>query len=298
MKRAGIALAILIACGLSAALTAYFYSSQLRVRDSAEAKVKGSQQEALAKLEAAQAGFKAVLAQNQRLQDALEKQLDAEKRRFAGLQEKVWELMSQNKALIKKVVLYRVEERREKELEQKLHENIRKNEELGDQLLALKRRIEDDLAVSTIPAVPANARVESSDNLERKLSWLATKDGLNQAELEKREQKIQTLQDSLRKMEEKLSLAFEQFKEMERESALLRERNIALQLERESLIGDLAAARSDLGEMQEKLSQIGGLLLSRAKEAGGDPEERRAEEQPAKKVEVELRGGKQAESGR
>ena len=284
--------AVLAAAGFAALYFMGSYKSGLD--ESSNKKVITVQQEAVSKLESAQEELKGLLRQNENVQGVLEKDLESEKKRFSDLQGRFWEVISQNKALIRKVDAYKAQEAKELELEKKLQENIDKNQELGKQLLALKKKIEVDSAMAqntssgAVPASPA-APVE----VDKKLAWLKTKDELNQVELNRRQEHILALQDKIQKMEEKLSLAMEQFKEMEKDSAMLRERNIALQLERESLMMDLNRTRAELGQMQDKLSEIGQLLLAqRAKEAVSQKKtaapETALDDIDGKKVDVEL----------
>ena len=277
------ALLVVGTAALSAGATRYFYANKLSASSSADQQVMGTQHEAIARLQSAQESLKAALAQNQKQQEALEAELASGKKSFSDLQGKLRDVIAQNRTLIKKVALYQVEEQRNEGFRQKLRENIKRNEELGQELLALKKKLETDrpaAAAAVPPALPAT-------DLDKQVAWLKTKDALDQLELNKRQERIQSLQDAIQKMQDKLSLALEQFKDMEKESALLRERNVALQIERENLIGDLNDARSELGQMQEKLSQIGGLLLSGKAQAG---QEAQADQPPEKKVDVELQG--------
>lgn len=280
------ALLVVGTAALSAGVTRYFYVSRMAASASADKQVMGSQNDAIARLQTAQDSLKTSLSQNQKLQEALESELVSERKRFSELQKKLWDVMSQNKTLIRKVVLYQVAEQRNAEFQQKLRENIKRNEELGQELLALKKKLEADkppvsATGTAAPAVPQT-------DLDRQVAWLKTKGALNQLELNKRQERIQSLQDAIQKMQDKLSLALEQFKDMEKESAMLRERNVALQIERENLLNDLNDARSELGQMQEKLSQIGGLLLSGREQSAG--QEAQADQPSEKKVDVELQG--------
>ena len=286
---------------LSAVLLASVGSAALLFMDrykagfdqSADKRIIANQQQAVAKLESAQEELRGMLRQNENMQGALEKDLESEKQRFSGLQQRFLEVISQNKELIHKVDAYKAQEQKELELQKKLQENLEKNQELGRQLMALKKKLEEDKGNSAATAPEANGT--ASLEIEKKLDWLKTKDELNQAELNRRQEHILALQDRIEKQGEKLSLAMEQFKEMEKDSAMLRERNIALQLERESLMEELNRTRRELSQMQEKLSDIGSLLVAqKAKEAAGQnkPAVQAAagDDSTGKKVEVDLIG--------
>jgi chromosome segregation ATPase len=283
MKALKLALVILSAAALgaaaAAAVTRNFYGKRLSANESADRRAMAQQQDAVAKLEQAQEGLKTLLAQDQKLQESLEKELAAEKKLFAELQQRYAGLTSENKSLVKKVMAYGVQEKKERELKaqlkKSLEDNRQENEALRRQMAELEKKVKSQAAVYDSSQSMAKILTETADpgarltELENWVTWLKTKDELNRTEMEKRQRTIQSLQDKTQKMEEKLSVALEQFKEMERESALLRERNIALQIERENLLNDLNGARKELGQLQEKLSQIGELLLSQSAAAPG-----------------------------
>jgi|GEM_PF-5912329 len=273
---------------LGAGTTWYYYSSRMNLDESAQKRVIGSKEETIRELVSAQGELKAALARTQALQISLESSVAAERARFAELQRKLWEVIAQNRALVRKVALLRQVEGRNEELQRKLQENVQRNQELSAQLFSLEAKLN---AATTKPSeggkelarVMGDGRGDGRINdLETWVAWLKTKDELNQLELNKRQDKIRSLEGEIRKREDKLALSLGQFKEMERDSAMLRERNVALQIDRENLISDLNAARAELSQMQEKLSQIGKLLLL----------SQQAAEPPAavKRVDVEVQG--------
>jgi len=273
---------------LGAGTTWYYYSSRMNLDESAQKRGIGSKEETIRELVSAQGELKAALARTQALQISLESSVAAERARFAELQRKLWEVIAQNRALVRKVALLRQVEGRNEELQRKLQENVQRNQELSAQLFSLEAKLN---AATTKPSeggkelarVMGDGRGDGRINdLETWVAWLKTKDELNQLELNKRQDKIRSLEGEIRKREDKLALSLGQFKEMERDSAMLRERNVALQIDRENLISDLNAARAELSQMQEKLSQIGKLLLL----------SQQAAEPPAavKRVDVEVQG--------
>jgi len=273
---------------LGAGTTWYYYSSRMSLDESAQKRVIGSKEETIRELVSAQGELKASVARTQALQASLESSVAAERARFAELQRKLWDVIAQNRALVRKVALLRQVEGRNDELQRKLQENVQRNQELSAQLFSLEAKLN---AATTKPSeggkelarVMGDGRGDGRINdLETWVAWLKTKDELNQLELNKRQDKIRSLEGEIRKREDKLALSVGQFKEMERDSAMLRERNVALQIDRENLISDLNAARAELSQMQEKLSQIGKLLLL----------SQQAAEPPAavKRVDVEVQG--------
>lgn len=272
---------------LGAGTTWYYYSSRMSLDASAQKRAIGSKEETIRDLAQAQSELKTSLARTQALQASLESSVAAERARFSELQRKLWEVIAQNRALVRKVALLRQVEGRNEDLQRKLQENVQRNQELSAQLFALEAKLN---AATTkfsdggkeLARVMGDGRGEGRINdLETWVAWLKTKDELNQLELNKRQDKIRSLEGEIRQREDKLALSLSHFKEMERDSAMLRERNVALQIDRENLISDLNAARAELSQMQEKLSQIGKLLLL---------SQQAAEPAAVKRVDVEVQG--------
>jgi len=285
---------------LGAGTSWYYYSSRISLDASAQRRLIGSKEETIRQLESAQEEFKASLARSQGLQGSLEGALSAERARVADLQREMRDVIAQNRALIRKVELARQVEGKDQELQGKLAENIQRNQELAAQLFSLEAKLK---ASTTKPSeggkelarVLGQGRADSRvTDLETWVAWLKTKDELNQLELAKRRDRIHSLEEEIRKREDKLAFSLEQFKEMERDNALAKERNVALQIDRENLISDLNAARAELSQMQEKLSQIGKLLLlSQQAQTAFSPADQPGEPAVAgKRVDVEVQGGR------
>lgn len=108
----------------------------------------------------------------------------------------------------------------------------------------------------------------------------------NEAALGSRANKILVLEETLAGIQGQLSEIRSRYNELEKESAGLREQNVAAQLEREELGGQLNQSRLKLSSLENQLSQIGVILKVPKPDETALPKEKPQEE--AKRVEVEL----------
>lgn len=108
----------------------------------------------------------------------------------------------------------------------------------------------------------------------------------NETTLGGRADKILVLEETLAGLRGQLSEIQSRYGELEKESAVLREQNVAGQLEREDIKSQLSQSRIKLSGLENRLSQIGVILEPpKPAEATLPKEEAR---QDAKRVEVEL----------
>ena len=107
----------------------------------------------------------------------------------------------------------------------------------------------------------------------------------NDAELGKRANKILVLEEKLTSMEFKLGEIQLKSGEMEKETALLREQNIAIQLEREDLRSQLHQTGIRLSALENQASQISDIIRQAP---AVKPAEASLPKEEAKRVEVEL----------
>lgn len=108
----------------------------------------------------------------------------------------------------------------------------------------------------------------------------------NETTLGSRADKILVLEETLSGLRGQLSEVQSRYGELEKESAVLREQNVAGQLEREDLKDQLNQSRLKLNGLENRISQIGVILEApKPAEAALPREEVRKE---TKKVEVEL----------
>lgn len=108
----------------------------------------------------------------------------------------------------------------------------------------------------------------------------------NETTLGSRADKILVLEETLAGIRGQLSEIRSRYGELEKESAVLREQNVAGQLEREDIKSQLSQSRLKLSGLESRLSQIGVILEPpKPVEATLPKEEAR---QDAKRVEVEL----------
>jgi chromosome segregation ATPase len=171
MKALKLALVILSAAALgaaaAAAVTRNFYGKRLSANESADRRAMAQQQDAVAKLEQAQEGLKTLLAQDQKLQESLEKELAAEKKLFAELQQRYAGLTSENKSLVKKVMAYGVQEKKERELKaqlkKSLEDNRQENEALRRQMAELEKKVKSQAAVYDSSQSMAKILTETAD---------------------------------------------------------------------------------------------------------------------------------------
>lgn len=108
----------------------------------------------------------------------------------------------------------------------------------------------------------------------------------NEAALGSRADKILVLEETLAGIRGQLSEIQSRYGELEKESAGLREQNVAGQLEREDLKGQLNQSRIKLSGLESRISQIGVILEAPKPAETTLPKEEARQE--AKRVEVEL----------
>lgn len=107
----------------------------------------------------------------------------------------------------------------------------------------------------------------------------------NETELAKRAEKILNLQERVSEMEARLGELQLKSNELQKEGALLREQNVAVQLERETLRDQLDQAKLHLNDLENQLAQISSILKPSPKSTEVQPQR---QWEGAKKVDVEL----------
>lgn len=127
---------------------------------------------------------------------------------------------------------------------------------------------------------------KDSANLQNEYALLQETLKRNEGELGRRADKILVLGEELADIQMKLAGIQSQYNEQEKESASLRERNVAVQLEREGLKEQLSQAKIKLSDLENQLAQIGVILKAPGTAEPALPKEGAPEE--TKRVEVEL----------
>jgi DNA repair exonuclease SbcCD ATPase subunit len=108
----------------------------------------------------------------------------------------------------------------------------------------------------------------------------------NEAELSRRKEEVAFIKQRLEEADAKTFEVYSKYKEMKKESALLREQNVSVQLERETMVNDLNQTKAKLNELQNKFQQVSNMF----KLAEPNPSDETVEPSGAagKKVGVEL----------
>ncbi|MFA5118663.1 MAG: hypothetical protein WC695_07390 [Candidatus Omnitrophota bacterium] len=89
-------------------------------------------------------------------------------------------------------------------------------------------------------------------------SQLAMKQG--EAELSRRKEEVAFIKQRLEEADAKTFEVYSKYKEMKKESALLREQNVSVQLERETMVNDLNQTKAKLNELQNKFQQVSNMF--------------------------------------
>ena len=139
------------------------------------------------------------------------------------------------------------------------------------------------------------ARIDSSEREQSSLKQLYKDAQLqleqNTKELNARAEKIFTLQEKVMSMENSLFEMQTGYKEMEKDAAVLREKYVAVELEKSSLQIALDQTRQELGQLQGKflslLGRIGGIFKS-SEEVRTLKSPQKTEQSNGGKIDVEL----------
>ena len=238
-------------------------------------------------------GLQAIISQNENLNKELLTQVKAElelhqppglaqrkkEREARALQDKTLsELTRTNKKLENDL------KSRESEVDQSAQEKQTLLKELEKAKIAAQgaRKLEVELK-----QLQAQLGQLDNEELDLKNGYREAQELIKQsdAELGKRANKILVLEEKLAGLELKLGDIQLKSQEMEKETALLREQNIAIQLEREDLRNQLHQARIRLSALESQASQISDIIRQAP---AAKPAEASLPKEEAKRVEVEL----------
>lgn len=165
-------------------------------------------------------------------------------------------------------------------------------EQLSKEKQALAKELEEARAASLgteklrkdIEQLRAQLELLNKTYADLRNEYLKGQEVLKQNEIEsgRRADRILVLQEKLTQAEAQLADTQLKYKEMEKESALVREQNVAVQLEREDLKNQLEQAKLRLNELGNQVSQISNILKTVKTAEAALPKEE------AERVEVEL----------
>ncbi|MFA6217415.1 MAG: hypothetical protein WDL87_07165 [Candidatus Omnitrophota bacterium] len=108
----------------------------------------------------------------------------------------------------------------------------------------------------------------------------------NEAELSRRKEEMAFIKQRLEEADAKTFEVYSKYKEMKKESTLLREQNVSVQIERETLANDLNQTKAKLNELQNKFQQVSAMFKLADPSFSSDTADPAAA--AGKKVDVEL----------